>query len=452
MHGWGPPHGATKVHCHEKFQANLHTATPDTNSLPLSPLQTRYLCRYRKHPNTLFLLPHPIPPDLHLPTLQNTPFKMSHRLKLKRKVPVVEKEYCTKCGQFGHIFQNCGAGITCYKCGKVGHHGRDCTEDIQHASVAMASAREHGMLGDDFYDKKTKGANDTSHMTNWTERAKADKENEEREANAALTLSDYAARENKTYDIVPTEQEQYRLAVSEARRQRKERRRAELQHDLAELEELRAKKARLDRGETIASPPRIAKSPSPSPPPSPQRAAIPDPEAREEEPKVSREKLLLEEKKRRAEEMRRVQEEARSKEDRHLDRIVRNKMKQQADHYTPPEWAGRRTDVTLIIAVQKDGQTVETLDISAHPYYLLGKSEAVVDFPQAHPSVSRVHLAVVHNPQKNETFLQDLGSQWGTKVGGNKIEAKAFHKWTLNTPVQIGASTRIFTLKQKSEW
>ena len=392
---------------------------------------------------------------------------MSFKLSLKKKAKEVKQEYCEKCGNFGHNSRNCGMGITCYKCGKVGHHGRDCTEDIRHESLAVQSAIEHGMMdaskafyGEDRVERATDG------ITDWSERAKADKELADSGRTKRLREEDYAARESKSYDLLPTEDALAKQARREAKRRRKEEKALEKDKTRALLEELRRRR---DNPPEPQPQPQADQQPSPSPsppatpkmaPPPPPMAPPPPPPQPQQPPSAeegeeggeARGGDLQAEMLRRRDAAKKQKEEEEEEAERKLARVVRNKARQQGEHYTPPEWAARRRDTRLLVAVQKDGVTVETLDVADHPYYLFGKNAAVVDFPQEHPSISRVHLALVHNGATGETHIQDLGSQWGTRLNGAKLPPKTVAKIAVGGTFQLGASSRTFVLKERSLW
>ena len=55
---------------------------------------------------------------------------------------------------------------------------------------------------------------------------------------------------------------------------------------------------------------------------------------------------------------------------------------------------------------------MQSLDLSRHPAYVLGRSAATAKIVVPHESVSRQHAAIVH--AENDTFVMDLGSASGT--------------------------------------
>jgi hypothetical protein len=47
---------------------------------------------------------------------------------LECEVDAIGNGNCFKCGNPGHIANNCGKGLTCFNCGKGEHYARDCPE------------------------------------------------------------------------------------------------------------------------------------------------------------------------------------------------------------------------------------------------------------------------------------------------------------------------------------
>ena len=61
-----------------------------------------------------------------------------------------------------------------------------------------------------------------------------------------------------------------------------------------------------------------------------------------------------------------------------------------------------------------------------------------------HESISREHAAIVHS-FTGETFLVDLGSRYGTKLDGSKLEPKKYTPVKEGAQIIFGDSTRIYT-------
>ncbi|KAJ9462841.1 hypothetical protein DIPPA_20568 [Diplonema papillatum] len=426
---------------------------------------------------------------------------MSFKLKLKKRSNEVVQDYCEKCGQFGHTHRDCGMGVTCYKCGKVGHHGRNCTEEIFHHSVAVQSAIDQGQYSADdalWGDKRKETGNE--HIKDWKDRAAADNELAAGQTKRKRTEEDYKERETKEYALLLAPEDEARRARKEAKqlkKQMKAEKEAEEERRLTELAERRERLQQLKQetasvkqepagvvscasckatvqadakfcqecgGKAVVkeelvrcrkceaavkATAKFCPECGLEAPGDTSKAAVKEREQRRtasKQEQIEAERAALAEKQllaRRAEEQKKKD---------HLGRVMKNKLKRQGDFFTPPDWAHPRSDKQLIVSVQRDGERLEVWDVSEHSYYLIGKNKEVVDFPMDHPSVSRIHVALVHDAAKKATYVQDLGSQWGTKIEGLKCAPKKYLKLGLNVPLTLGGSTRVLCLKERSVW
>jgi len=122
--------------------------------------------------------------------------------------------------------------------------------------------------------------------------------------------------------------------------------------------------------------------------------------------------------------------------------------------FTPPDWAvpGNVADTGAALHVIKGGEVVDTLKIDDCRLFTLfgrcpnpdcGQGVAV---KLEHPSVSRVHAAVLRG-KENLIYVIDLGSSHGTFVSGRRIEpfsAVALHDRSV---LVFGQSTRRYIVR-----
>lgn len=81
--------------------------------------------------------------------------------------------------------------------------------------------------------------------------------------------------------------------------------------------------------------------------------------------------------------------------------------------------------------------------------YFFGRNLDQCDFCIDHASCSRVHSVIVYHKHLKRVFLVDLGSTHGTFVGNTRIEPNKPTPIELNMNFRFGASTRIYTLREK---
>eukprot|EP01060_Flectonema_neradi_P011213 TRINITY_DN18316_c0_g1_i2.p1 TRINITY_DN18316_c0_g1~~TRINITY_DN18316_c0_g1_i2.p1 ORF type:complete len:355 (+),score=68.76 TRINITY_DN18316_c0_g1_i2:96-1160(+) len=353
---------------------------------------------------------------------------MGFKLKMKTRSQAVVQDFCEKCGQFGHTHRDCGMGVTCYKCGEVGHHGRNCTKDIYVESAAVKSAIEQGIyVQGEGLDARRSTGNES--ITNWNERAEADK-NAEPAPRRRRTVEDYEQREHKEYKMVLTPAQEYQRRYEERKQQKKLKRQAE------------------QEGSPAIKPVQNDSKTLPPPPPPPPKKKTELKQTREQE----KESRRLEERIARDDLKKAKLEEERSEKDASLKRALARKISRQKDYFTPPPNAGPRSDTKLFISVEKEGQCLNSWDLSTHPFYLFGKNDAVVDFTLDHPSISRTHFAIYHNSKSSTTYIEDLGSEWGTTLNGIKLPRKSAREIQVGDVISAGASTRSLILRERSRW
>lgn len=85
--------------------------------------------------------------------------------------------------------------------------------------------------------------------------------------------------------------------------------------------------------------------------------------------------------------------------------------------WTAPSWAVAPSSLVAMY-LQENGKNVQSLDLSRHPSYVLGRSAASAKIVVPHDSVSRQHAAIVHAAQgpggAPSVHVIDLGSAKGT--------------------------------------
>eukprot|EP01061_Rhynchopus_euleeides_P005119 TRINITY_DN14367_c0_g1_i2.p1 TRINITY_DN14367_c0_g1~~TRINITY_DN14367_c0_g1_i2.p1 ORF type:complete len:369 (+),score=75.48 TRINITY_DN14367_c0_g1_i2:49-1155(+) len=119
------------------------------------------------------------------------------------------------------------------------------------------------------------------------------------------------------------------------------------------------------------------------------------------------------------------------------------KLKAQQEHFDVPEWAGKpKAGVNLVAS--RNGVVIHTHMLDKSPYYLLGRSQAC-DITLDHMSISRVHCAVIHH-ESQSVYVMDLGSGYGTKVSGQKLEPNKPRKLSETDELVVGESTRVYRL------
>eukprot|EP00668_Euglena_longa_P034100 GGOE01043837.1.p1 GENE.GGOE01043837.1~~GGOE01043837.1.p1 ORF type:complete len:343 (+),score=64.17 GGOE01043837.1:35-1063(+) len=121
------------------------------------------------------------------------------------------------------------------------------------------------------------------------------------------------------------------------------------------------------------------------------------------------------------------------------------KLQAQGPFFRCPEWATMPSK-GIHLEVRRGADMVDLLNIDEQPYYLFGRNQGVVDFVLEHPSISRVHFALVHH-QHGGTYIIDLGSGHGTAINNRKLERNKPVKFEVNSALQAGASSRTYVLR-----
>jgi NIMA-interacting peptidyl-prolyl cis-trans isomerase 1 len=126
--------------------------------------------------------------------------------------------------------------------------------------------------------------------------------------------------------------------------------------------------------------------------------------------------------------------------------VPMEKLTRQVPHLEVPKWAAQPRSAATHLAVSKEGAAMTPIPLGRFPFYLLGQSERVCDSRLLHPSVSRVHCGIVHHAS-GAVFVIDMDSQNGVQVNGERIAPHSYVRITEGDVIQLGASTRLCTLK-----
>ena len=102
----------------------------------------------------------------------------------------------------------------------------------------------------------------------------------------------------------------------------------------------------------------------------------------------------------------------------------------------------------MFLEVCKGPDVIDHLNVDGEPYYLFGRAPAA-DFQLEHPSISRVHFALVHH-RDGGIYVIDLGSGHGTLINGRRLEKNKPTKLEENAKLVAGASQRTYTLRRAS--
>ncbi|XP_030638061.1 protein phosphatase 1, regulatory subunit 8b [Chanos chanos] len=115
-----------------------------------------------------------------------------------------------------------------------------------------------------------------------------------------------------------------------------------------------------------------------------------------------------------------------------------------------PTWAGKPPP-GLHLDVVKGDKLVEKLIIDEKKYYLFGRNPDICDFTIDHQSCSRVHAALVYHKHLKRLFLIDLNSTHGTFLGHIRLEPHKPQQVPIDSTVSFGASTRVYTIREKPQ-
>ncbi|XP_073677535.1 nuclear inhibitor of protein phosphatase 1-like [Garra rufa] len=115
-----------------------------------------------------------------------------------------------------------------------------------------------------------------------------------------------------------------------------------------------------------------------------------------------------------------------------------------------PSWAGKPPP-GLHLDVVKGDKLIEKLIIDEKKFYLFGRNPDHCDFTIDHQSCSRVHAALVYHRHLKRVFLIDLNSTHGTFLGRIRLEPQKPQQVPIDSTMSFGASTRVYTLREKPQ-
>uniref|UniRef100_A0A672R4H3 Protein phosphatase 1, regulatory subunit 8a n=1 Tax=Sinocyclocheilus grahami TaxID=75366 RepID=A0A672R4H3_SINGR len=91
------------------------------------------------------------------------------------------------------------------------------------------------------------------------------------------------------------------------------------------------------------------------------------------------------------------------------------------------------------------------LIIDEKKFYLFGRNPEHCDFTIDHQSCSRVHAALLYHRHLKRVFLIDLNSTHGTFLGRIHLEPRKPQQVPIDSTMSFGASTRVYTLREKPQ-
>jgi pSer/pThr/pTyr-binding forkhead associated (FHA) protein len=117
------------------------------------------------------------------------------------------------------------------------------------------------------------------------------------------------------------------------------------------------------------------------------------------------------------------------------------------DSEFPPSWAeiNHRAERTRL-EVMKGGAVIDKVVVGKKAFHVLGRNSEMSDVVLEHESISRKHVAVVHNV-RGGVFLYDMGSQHGTYLDGAKLSPREYHAFREGQTLTVGQSSRKYVLK-----
>ncbi|XP_017336302.1 protein phosphatase 1, regulatory subunit 8a [Ictalurus punctatus] len=121
-----------------------------------------------------------------------------------------------------------------------------------------------------------------------------------------------------------------------------------------------------------------------------------------------------------------------------------------APRFDCPSWAGKPPP-GLHLDVVKGDKLIEKLIIDEKKFYLFGRNPDHCDFTIDHQSCSRVHAALVYHRHLKRVFLIDLNSTHGTFLGRIRLEPHKPQQVPIDSTMSFGASTRVYTLREKPQ-
>jgi ribA/ribD-fused uncharacterized protein len=92
------------------------------------------------------------------------------------------------------------------------------------------------------------------------------------------------------------------------------------------------------------------------------------------------------------------------------------------------------------LTVKKNGETIDHIILKNRPYYLFGNLSSN-DLKLEHPSISRIHAAIICD-RNNGVILLDLRSKSGTKLDGDLLQDHIPYKLKNGKKINFAMSTR----------
>jgi WD40 repeat protein/pSer/pThr/pTyr-binding forkhead associated (FHA) protein len=116
-----------------------------------------------------------------------------------------------------------------------------------------------------------------------------------------------------------------------------------------------------------------------------------------------------------------------------------------------PSWANWNRDVAtdVLLEVVKDGKTVERLSLAGKNCFVLGRNSKMSDHTLDHPSLSRQHVAFVHD-RHGRLHVKDLSSN-GTFVNDKRVNKETFAQLANGDKLRFGESQRTYCVKGMAE-
>jgi|UniRef100_A0A7S4LMV6 hypothetical protein len=132
-----------------------------------------------------------------------------------------------------------------------------------------------------------------------------------------------------------------------------------------------------------------------------------------------------------------------------ISHIPASKLEAQSQYFVCPEW-GAKPQPGWYLDVRKGLTSIGQHPIDQHPYYLLGRNVKVVDYVLEHPSISRVHVALVHH-QSGSLFLIEMGTKYGTTINGKAAPKLSPVKLHVGDSFKVAESSREYVVMNASQ-
>uniref|UniRef100_A0A7S1NI91 Peptidylprolyl isomerase n=1 Tax=Eutreptiella gymnastica TaxID=73025 RepID=A0A7S1NI91_9EUGL len=128
----------------------------------------------------------------------------------------------------------------------------------------------------------------------------------------------------------------------------------------------------------------------------------------------------------------------------HVIDVPSSKLEAQAKYFTCPPWAAKPKQ-EWYLDVRKGETSIGQQRIDSDPYYLFGRNVNICDYVLEHPSVSRVHVALVHH-HSGSVFLIDLDTKYGTLVNKKRAPKLEPVKLQVGDSFSVAESSREYFL------